>query len=195
MRLGTLRLFRSATDVLRPNKKRGSGGAAPKYNCTVGGWEKRGCSTTSEKPAFDTLLQQLVEYANGGFKIYAIIETGGKQYKVSPGQTIDVEKLNVAKGNTVDLDRVLLIAADDKVTVGSPTIDGAKVVATSEGEGRGKKIIVFKYKSKLRYRKKTGHRQPYTRLTVDRIVAPEASEGEPMKKVRRRKKEVIQSGT
>ncbi|MFC1892473.1 50S ribosomal protein L21 [Chloroflexota bacterium] len=127
--------------------------------------------------------------------IYAIIETGGKQYKVSPGQTIDVERLDVAGGNTVDLERVLFIADGDKVTVGIPTISGAKVVATHQGEGRGKKIIVFKYKPKTRYRKKTGHRQSYTRLTIDQIVAPEAGDVEPVKKTRQRKKEVSQSGT
>ena len=131
----------------------------------------------------------MVEYAgSGGRKIYAIIETGGKQYKVAPGQTIDVERLDVTEGNTIDLDRVLFIADGDKVTVGTPTIDGAKVIATSQGEGKGKKIIVFKYKPKVRYRKKTGHRQFYTRLAIDSIVV------EPTKKARRRKKEVIASG-
>lgn len=119
-------------------------------------------------------------------KIYAIIETGGKQYKVSPGQTIDVERLDVAEGNSIELERVLLIADDDKVTVGTPIVDGAKVIATSLGEGKGKKIIVFKYKPKVRYRKKTGHRQLYTRLTIDKIVEPEGSSAQ---------KEVIQSGT
>jgi len=128
-------------------------------------------------------------------KIYAIIETGGKQYKVTPGQTIDVERLGVADGDIVDLDRVLLIAEGDKVTVGTPTIDGAKVVATSQGDGKGKKIIVLKYKPKVRYRKKTGHRQLYTRLVIDKIVEPGAKSGEPTKKVRRRKKEVTASGT
>jgi len=107
-------------------------------------------------------------------KMYAIIETGGKQYKVTPGQTIDVERLDVAEGSTVDLDRVLLIAQGDRITVGSPTVSGAKVVATSQGEGKAKKIIVFKYKPKVRYRKKTGHRQSYTRLAIDKIVEPEA---------------------
>ena len=114
-------------------------------------------------------------------KIYAIIETGGKQYKVAPGQTIDVERLNVAEGGVIDLDRVLLIADGDKVTVGMPTIEGAKVVATSQGEGKAKKIIVFKYKPKVRYRKKTGHRQLYTRLSIDKIVGSEAEAGEPVK--------------
>jgi len=122
-------------------------------------------------------------------KIYAIIETGGKQYRVNPGQTIDVERLDVAEGNTVELDRVLLIADGERVIVGTPTVDGAKVVATSQGEGRGKKVIVFRYKSKVRYRKKTGHRQPYTRLVIDKIVEPGAAEAKP-KKVRRRKREV-----
>ena len=128
-------------------------------------------------------------------KIYAIIETGGKQYKVTPGQTVDVERLNVAEGDTVELERVLFIADGDKVTIGTPTIDGAKVVATSRGEGKGKKIIVLKYKPKVRYRKKTGHRQLYTRLTIDKIVGPGAKKGKPTAKVQRRKKEVIQSGT
>ena len=105
--------------------------------------------------------------------MYAVIETGGKQYKVSPGQTLDVERLDVADGGTIDLDRVLLIADDDKVLVGNPTVDGAKVVATSQGDGRGKKVIVFKYKPKVRYSKKTGHRQSYTRLTIDKIVKAE----------------------
>ncbi len=127
-------------------------------------------------------------------KIYAVIETGGKQYKVTPGQTIDVERLDVAEGKTIELDRVLLIADGDKVRVGTPTVDGAKVVATSQGEGKGKKIIVFKYKPKVRYRKKTGHRQFYTRLVIDKIVEPGVVMGEPVKKVRRRKKEVTESG-
>jgi len=101
----------------------------------------------------------------------------------------------VAEGKKVDLDKVLLIADDDKVMVGTPIVDGAKVVATSQGDGKGKKIIVLKYKPKVRYRKKTGHRQLYTRLTIDRIIGPEGVSGEPVKKVRRRKKkEVTESG-
>ncbi len=101
----------------------------------------------------------------------------------------------MAEGNTVELDKVLLIANGDKVTVGTPTIDRAKVVATSQGEGKAKKIIVFKYKPKVRYRKKTGHRQLYTRLSIDEIIKPEAAEEKPKRKVRQRKKEVIESGT
>ena len=97
--------------------------------------------------------------------------------------------MDAAEGNTVELDRVLLIANGDNVTVGTPTIDRAKVIATSKGEGKAKKIIVFKYKPKVRYRKKTGHRQLYTRLAIDKIVEPKAIQGEPTKKVRRRNKE------
>ena len=123
-------------------------------------------------------------------EIYAVIETGGKQYKITPGQTIDVEHLDVAEGGTVELDKVLLIADGDRISVGTPTVAGAKVVATSQGDGKGKKIIVFKYKPKVRYRKKTGHRQLYTRLVIDKIVEPGAIPGKPTKKVRRRKKEV-----
>ena len=101
----------------------------------------------------------------------------------------------MAEGSTTELDKVLLIADGDKVTVGTPTIDGAKVIATSQGTGKGKKIIVFKYKPKVRYRKKTGHRQLYTRLVIDKIVESGAMLSEPTKKVRqRKKKEVVQDG-
>ena len=113
---------------------------------------------------------------------------------MTPGQTIDVEYLDVAEGSVVELDKVLLIADGDRVEIGTPTVAGAKVLATSRGNGKGKKIIVFKYKPKVRYRKKTGHRQLYTRLAIDKIVETEAISEEPAKKVRRRKKEVVQDG-
>ena len=102
-------------------------------------------------------------------KIYAIIETGGKQYKVTEGQTIEAGHLDVAEGSTVELDRVLLIADGDQVTVGKPVIDGAKVLATAQGNGKGEKVIVFKYKRRKRYRRKRGHRQQYTALRIDTI--------------------------
>jgi large subunit ribosomal protein L21 len=133
--------------------------------------------------------------SGGGLKIYAIIETGGKQYKITPGQTVDIDLLDVTEGGTIELDRVLLIANGEQVAVGTPTVDGAKVVATSQGNGRSKKTIVFKYKSKVRYRKKTGHRQHYTRLVIDKIVEPKAKQDKPAKKTRRAKKEVTESGT
>lgn len=129
------------------------------------------------------------------FKIYAIIETGGKQYKVTPGQTVVVERLEAAEGETVELDKVLLLAEGDKVTVGQPTVSGARVIATSKGEFKDKKIIVLKYKPKTRYRKKTGHRQWQTRLFIDRIVEPEsADKTKPARKTRRPKKEVTENG-
>jgi large subunit ribosomal protein L21 len=105
-----------------------------------------------------------------GAKIYAVVEIGGKQYKVAPKQTIEVERLGVPEGDTVELDRVLFIGGDGDTLVGNPIIKGAKVVVTSLGEAKGEKIIVFKYKSKVRYRRKTGHRQTYTRILVNEII-------------------------
>ena len=128
----------------------------------------------------------------GRFEIYAIVESGGKQYKVAPGQTINVERLNTAEGDAVELDRVLLIDDGDKVTVGSPIIVGAKVTATSKGEAKGDKVVVFKYKSKVRYRKKTGHRQLYTTLAIDSINT--AGSQKPKKSRRSTKKEVTEDG-
>ena len=109
---------------------------------------------------------------NRGDKIYAIIETGGKQYKVCPKQTIEVERLNVPEGGTAELDNVLLIGDNGNTLVGNPTVSGAKVVATSLGEVKGDKVIVFKYKAKVRYRNKRGHRQIYTRLAINEIIQP-----------------------
>ena len=106
-----------------------------------------------------------------------------------------MDRLDVTEGRTIELDRVLLIADGDRVAVGTPTVEGAKVLATSRGEGKAKKIIVLKYKPKVRYRKKTGHRQLYTRLAIDEIVEPGAGASKPARKVRRRKKEVTESGT
>ena len=108
----------------------------------------------------------------GGKKIYAIIETGGKQYKVVPQQTIKVERLDVAEGSKVELDKVLFIGGNGNSLIGNPIIKGAKVIATSLGEVKGDKVIVFKYKSKVRYHKKTGHRQIYTTLSINEIVTP-----------------------
>ncbi len=90
---------------------------------------------------------------------------------------------------------MLLIAEGERVTLGKPVIEGAKVIATSRGDARGEKIIVFKYKPKVRYRKKTGHRQSHTRLLIDKIIEPGAAKTEPARKARRRKKEVTTDGT
>ena len=99
--------------------------------------------------------------------MYAIFVTGGKQYRAAEGDTIYVEKLDGEAGQTVVFDQVLL--AGDKV--GTPLVDGAKVTGTIEKQGRGKKIIVFKMKAKKDYRKKQGHRQAYTKVLINSIVA------------------------
>ncbi|MFC4356024.1 50S ribosomal protein L21 [Chryseomicrobium palamuruense] len=100
--------------------------------------------------------------------MYAIIETGGKQIKVEAGQEIYIEKLNVEADETVTFDKVLFVGGDD-VKVGAPFVDGATVTAKAVKNGKQKKITVFKYKAKKNYRKKQGHRQPYTKLVVDAI--------------------------
>ena len=112
------------------------------------------------------------------YPIYAIIETGGKQIRVTPGEMFNAELLAAAPGDTVELDKVLLISDDNGVKVGNPTIEGAKVVATAVGDIRAKKVIVFKYKAKTRYHKKNGHRQQYTTLVVKDIVPPTTKEVE-----------------
>ncbi|HEX9897462.1 MAG TPA: 50S ribosomal protein L21 [Dehalococcoidales bacterium] len=105
-------------------------------------------------------------------KIYAIVEIAGKQYRVSPGETIDVDCLDKIEGETLEFDRVLLIGGDGATKVGKPVVKGAKIIATSQGTIRGDKVIVFRFKAKVRSRKKTGHHQLYTRLTIDKIEAP-----------------------
>ena len=102
--------------------------------------------------------------------MYAIIATGGKQYKVSEGDVIKVEKLGVEAGQTVTFDKVLLVNNGD-VVVGNPTVDNASVSATVVSEGRSRKVIVYKYKRKTGYRKKNGHRQSYTEVKIDKINA------------------------
>ncbi len=97
---------------------------------------------------------------------YAIVQTGGKQYKVETGDTFRVESLPGDQGDEVTLEDVLLLSQDGKVTVGGPLVPGARVTTEVVGKGRGKKIIVFKYKPKTRYRRKNGHRQSYTELRV-----------------------------
>lgn len=103
--------------------------------------------------------------------MYAIFVTGGKQYKASEGDVLFIEKLDVEAKETVTFDRVMLIAEDNSVTTGSPFIEGAKVEATVEKNGKGKKIRVFKMKPKKGYRRTKGHRQPYTKVIVSKISA------------------------
>jgi large subunit ribosomal protein L21 len=100
--------------------------------------------------------------------MYAIIETGGKQFRVEEGQELYIEKVDVEAGETVTFDRVLMVGGDD-VKVGSPIVDGATVTAKVEKQGRGKKVVVYKFKPKKNYRRKQGHRQPYTKVVIDKI--------------------------
>jgi len=102
---------------------------------------------------------------------YAVVETGGKQYRVAPGDIVDVEYLPTEPGDEVELDRVLLVAGENGVTVGTPTVPGARVRAEIVDRLRGKKLLVFKYKNKVRYRRKMGHRQVMTRLAIREIIA------------------------
>ncbi len=106
----------------------------------------------------------------GGAHMYAIIETGGKQIKVTEGQEIYIELLNTEAGETVTFDRVLMVGGDD-IKVGSPMLDGATVTGKVDKHGKGKKITVYKYKPKKNYRRKQGHRQPYTKVVIDKINA------------------------
>ena len=101
--------------------------------------------------------------------MFAIIETGGKQYKVSEGDVIYVEKLEVEAGDSYTFDRVLAVSTDAGFTVGAPTVEGATVTATVEKNGKAKKIYVMTYKSKKNEKKKIGHRQPYTKLQIEKI--------------------------
>lgn len=100
---------------------------------------------------------------------YAIVEDGGKQYKVIEGYTIDVDRYPIEVGEQIDLDRVLLVKDGEEITIGTPYVSGARVEATVVSQFKGPKIVVFKYKPKIRYRVKQGHRQKYTRLRVDSI--------------------------
>jgi large subunit ribosomal protein L21 len=102
---------------------------------------------------------------------YAIIETGGKQYRVKVGDRISVERLAVEGGGSITLDRVLLVSGDGATRVGAPVVEGASVSASVDDHFRGEKIVVFKYKAKKRYRKRIGHRQELTHLTITAINA------------------------
>ncbi|WP_040210740.1 50S ribosomal protein L21 [Clostridium polynesiense] len=104
--------------------------------------------------------------------MYAVLTTGGKQYRVQEGDVIYVEKLNAEVDSTVELTEVLVVSKENgELVVGKPVVEGAKVVAKVASQGKNKKIIVFKYKPKKDYRRKSGHRQPYTKLVIEKIEA------------------------
>ena len=102
---------------------------------------------------------------------YMIVETGGKQYKVAQGDIISVEKIEAEPGDQVELDKVLMVVNDDQVTVGTPYVSGAKAVAKVLEQGKDKKILVFKYRANKHYRRRYGHRQPFTKLVVETLEA------------------------
>lgn len=104
---------------------------------------------------------------------YAIVETGGKQYTVRPGDTLQVEKLPHAQDDSLELDRVLLLSKDGVVKVGQPLVEGASVRADVIGNGKSKKVTVLRFKPKVRYKRMTGHRQQYTQLKITEIVEGE----------------------
>lgn len=103
--------------------------------------------------------------------MYAIIQTGGKQYKVQAGEAVYVEKLDTEAGKKVTFDQVLLVGGEDETKIGTPLVDGVKVVGTVEKQGREKKIVTYKYKPKKHSHQKKGHRQPYTKVVIDSIDA------------------------
>ena len=103
--------------------------------------------------------------------MYAVLTTGGKQYRVSEGDVLFVEKLNAEVDSTVELTEVLAVSKDGELRVGAPVVEGAKVVAKVLAQGKAKKVVVFKYKRKKDYRRKNGHRQPYTKIVIEKIEA------------------------
>jgi len=103
--------------------------------------------------------------------MYAVIETGGKQYKVQEGDVLQVELLHAEAGETVEINKVLMVNKDGELNVGAPYIDGAKVTLKVEENGKAKKVVVFKFKAKKNYRRKKGHRQPFTKVVVEKIEA------------------------
>ena len=103
--------------------------------------------------------------------MYAIIKTGGKQYKVAEGNEVIIEKLDAEEGSSVTFDEVLAVGEGDDIKIGRPLIEGAKVTATVVKNGKGPKIRIFKYKHKTNYRRRQGHRQPFTKVKIEKIEA------------------------
>jgi large subunit ribosomal protein L21 len=128
-----------------------------------------------------------ISLSRGGV-IYAILRTGGRQFRVEEGRTLRVPRIDAEEGARVELPDVLLLARDGgDVTVGAPLVQGARVIAEVTAQGRERKLTVFKYKSKVRYRRKRGHRQRYTELRIERILAPGETLEEAAPKRQRRK--------
>lgn len=115
--------------------------------------------------------------------MYAVIETGGKQYRVQEGDVLNVEKLNAEAGEKIEFTKVLALSDDNGLTVGKPYIENAKVEAEVVANGKAQKVIIFKHKSKKDYRKKQGHRQPFTTVEIKSLGGTEEKKAEPEKKV------------
>jgi large subunit ribosomal protein L21 len=120
-----------------------------------------------ESPFGNTLAVQEGELEK---TMYAIINSGGKQFRVEEGETLRLEKLDAQPGDKIELDQVLFVKTEDGVKVGAPLVENAKVTATILAEGKGRKVIIFKKKRRKQYRRKTGHRQLYTEVLVDSIT-------------------------
>ena len=103
--------------------------------------------------------------------MHAIIETGGKQYKVTEGDVLYIEKLDAEAGSSITFDKVLAVLNGDSATFGAPVVEGASVTANVVKNGKGKKVLVFKYKPKKNYRRRQGHRQPYTKVEITKVNA------------------------
>jgi len=111
--------------------------------------------------------------------MYAVVDSGGKQYRVEPGRTLVLDRLDAEAGATVTFDRVLLIGDEDSVTVGTPTVSGASVRGTVMEHGRGPKVIVFRFRPKAHYRRRTGHRSELTRVRIDEIATAGSAAARP----------------
>ena len=104
--------------------------------------------------------------------MYAVIQTGGKQYRVEPGQTLSIEKLPGEKGDSVEFGEVLLVSNEDKVAIGKPRVEGAKVTAEIVEQGKDNKVTVYKFQRRKNYRRRYGHRQLFTSVKINEVVAP-----------------------
>jgi large subunit ribosomal protein L21 len=140
--------------------------------------------------------------------VFAVVRTGGKQYRVQEGRLVRVDRLAGEPGDTIELGDVLVMGDGEDVTVGAPTVSGARVLGTIRQQGRAQKVVVFRYKAKTRSRKKTGHRQPFTEVLVDDILAagqepkpkqakaaPEAAEEKPKARGRRKSETAAAAAT
>ena len=127
--------------------------------------------------------------------MYAVVESGGKQYRVQEGEILRVEKIPGDIGSPVTFEKVLIFSDGENVSIGNPVLESVAVCGHIVEQRKTKKIIVFKYKAKTRYRRKNGHRQPFTTLSIDKIMPPGVEAPKPVKRTRRKKTEETSDGT